>query len=376
MKILLLGSSIATGGAQRVLLDLAGWLYQQNIAVTAAFLYDREGLLTTWRQRYPFPVVCKNFWSGKSSPIYRAWRLLTEWFGLVRWMRQEQFSAVLTFTHDSNLVGLPAAWLARIPARYGSHHQRFPTLTEKKIRLHTCIINSQIASGLVAVSSYTRAQAIEEGIRPERIEVIFNGIDLQSLAGGSPAAVREEFLQGGEGPLVLAVGRLVQPKGYAYFIQAAAQVLTAFPRAVFCIAGDGPLRGELQQMVDNLGIASRVRMVGTRTDVPDLLAACDLYVLSSVDEGLPMALLEAMASGAAVVSTRIPGVQDIIIDGETGLQVPPADAEGLARTICAALSDAPLRKQLAQNGRKLVQEKFPLVRTGQQYLELLSRKNG
>lgn len=375
MKILLLGSSIATGGAQRVLLDLAGWLHRQNIPVTAAFFYDREGLLPGWQKRYPFPVVSRNFWNEKGSPFSRVWQLLMEWFGLVSWMRREQFSAVLTFTHDSNILGLPAAWAAGIPLRYGSHHQRFPTLSKKKIWWHTRIINSPIASGLVAISSYTRAQAVEEGIRPERIRVIFNGIDLEALTARDPAAVRAELLRGGSGPLVLAVGRLVEPKGYDYLVEAAAEVVRAFTGAVFCIAGDGPLRGRLEQLIDSLGISGQVRLLGTRKDVADLLAACDLYVLSSVDEGLPMALLEAMVAGAPVVSTRIAGVQDVIVDGETGFQADPANAASLAAAICRALSDEALREKLAQNGRRFVQEKFPLSTIGRQYLDLLSGKN-
>lgn len=375
MNILLLGTNITTGGAQRVLLDLAGWLYQQDIPVTAAFIFDRDGLLPAWQKRFAFPVNCLNAWMQDDRPLRRAKRLLVGWFHLIKWMRRERFSAILTFTHDSNILGIPAAWLAGIPVRFGSHHVRYPSLSKIKILLHTWIMNSHIASGLVAVSGFTRTQAIEEGVNPERIHIVHNGIDILSLTANHPASVRDEILSEGEGPLVVSIGRLVPQKGQSYFVKGAAEVLKTYPRAVFCIAGDGPLKSELLNLIGALGISSQVRLLGNRQDIPDLLAACDLFVLTSLYEGLPMVLLEAMSAGAPVICTNIPGVTDVITNGETGLLVPSQNVMHLAEAICRVLSDDALRRKISQNGKTLVQESFSLTRMGQQYLKLLGSKD-
>lgn len=371
MKILLLGTNITTGGAQRVLLDLAGWLHQRSIPVSAAFLYDRDGLLEVWQARYPFPIHCFHAWRLKDNPLMRFLRMLCRWLGMARWMRKERFTSILTFTHDSNILGLSAAWLAGVPSRYGSHHNRYPTLSPFRTRLHKFIINRHIASGIVAVSSFTRQQAIEEGIHPDRITIIHNGIDTGSLTPTDPQTVRQTLLSGGPGPLVLAVGRLVEQKGHAYFIHAAASLKADFPQAQFCIAGGGELHAELQSLVESMEAQASIRLLGMRGDVPDLLAAADLFVMASLYEGLPMALLEAMAAGTPAVSTDIPGVSDVVQDGESGLLVPPEDPAALAGAIRRMLQDPALRQRLADAGQARVAQLFTLDRMGQAYFDLL-----
>jgi glycosyltransferase involved in cell wall biosynthesis len=371
-KYLLLGSKAAIGGAQRVQLDLAGWLHGQGLRVVAAFFYDAEGLIPQYREKYPFEINCLDAWGSGGGLLGRLLRLARGWLELVRWLRRERFDAVLTFTHDSNLLGLTAAWLVGVPRRFGSHHGRFVTLSPLKKRLHAWLINSRLANGLVAVSEETRRQAMEEGVRPERVRVIINGVPLAPVSQSAARAARAELLPGMDGFLILNAARLVPEKGHRVLLQAAARVLRDFPNALFAIAGDGPLRADLTELAAELGIPHQVKLLGSRTDIPELLAASDLFVLSSLTEGLPMALLEAMAAGRAVVSTDVGGIRAALDDGRCGLLVPPDDASWLADALLRLLRDQRLRKRLAGCASEKARTDFSLEQMGIRYLNLLS----
>lgn len=374
MTILLLGTNITTGGAQRVLLDLAKDLHARHIPVRAAFFYDKDGLLPEWQKQYEFPIECFNAWSKDGNKVFRILRLVIAWCKLTWWIRNHKISSVLTFTHDSNILGLPAAALAGVPIRYGSHHVRYPSLSKMKILIHKWIINSRIASGLVAVSSFTREQAIEEGVKPSKIKIIHNGIRLPEVRSDKMDALKVEMKDFDDDLLVLTVGRLVAQKGQDIFIESAAAVLEQFPNAHFFIAGDGEQRDNLQALIEKLGVASQVHLLGNRTDIPELLALADVFVLSSRYEGLPMTLLEALASETPVLSSNISGVADVIVHEQTGILVPPENVPALAEGIMHLLSEEPLRMQLAQNGKELVQMRFSLDRMAENYLKILEGK--
>lgn len=370
MKLLLLGTNITTGGAQRVLLDLAGWLHAKDIKVTAAFFYDRDGLLSEWQSQFPFDLVCMDAWHQTDNIFQRGVRLVRGWFRLLRFMRAEHFSGILTFTHDSNILGLPAALLSGIPKRYGSHHVRYPSLSKLKIHLHSWVINSSLSSGLICVSTFTKEQALEEGINPEKISKIYNGIDPDTvkfnLEEQSETRIRVEEDQ----RIVLAVGRLVQQKGHEYLIRSAPEVMATLPEVSFYIAGDGPLLSSLSSLITSLKINDHFHLLGNRKDVPALLADADLFVLPSIFEGLPISLLEAMAAGLPVICTDIPATRDVIEEGINGVFVPPKDAGALSKAIIGLLSDQKSQEKLALKGKQLIQETFSLAKMGQQYLNL------
>src|SRR5262249_5244968 len=141
--------------------------------------------------------------------------------------------------------------------------------------------------------------------------------------------LRERLGAGPERPVVLTLGRLDAQKGYPVLLEAAAQL----PDADFAVAGEGPERDVLEDLAGRLGIADRVHFLGHRTDVPELLAAADVFALPSLYEGSSLAVLEAMAARRAVVSSAVGGTEELIEDGESGLLVPPGDAAALAGAI-------------------------------------------
>ncbi len=160
---------------------------------------------------------------------------------------------------------------------------------------------------------------------------------------------------------MLTTARLDAQKGLTYLLDAAALL----PDPMFAVVGDGPERAALEAQVAALGLRDRVRFLGYRSDVPELLAACDVFVLPSLYEGLPLALLEAMASGVPVVATAIGGVDEAVQDGVSALLVPPADARALGVAIRTLLDDPGLARQLGTTGMAVARRSFsvePMVR--------------
>ncbi len=177
-------------------------------------------------------------------------------------------------------------------------------------------------------------------------------------------------------PVVLTVARLDEQKGHRYLLEAAAQI----PDAQFVLAGDGPLRLSLEAQARSLGLEERVKFLGYRTDISDLLADCDVFVLPSLYEGLPLSVLEAMSAGRTVIATHIGGTDEAVIAGETGLLVPPADSVALAAAIRSVLADRSFAQRLAQAGRARVEREFSATTMVKQvtdvYTELLARHEG
>lgn len=368
-KLLLLGSQMETGGAQRLLLDQANWFTTNGWQVIAVFLYDKEGLHENWQSDAPYPIINLEAKKNGKNAFRNFLALIKGIVRLTRIMRSQHFNAVETFTHHANLIGLPLAWLYNIPKRVGSHHGHilgFPKFLEKS---HAWVVNI-FATHLVAVGQNVQIEAINEGIRKNKITVIFNGVKLTET---SPQITRQkrESIGCKDGMLVLTAGRMTYQKAHTFYLKAAAQVLPKHPETIFALAGDGPLREELEEEARLLGITNNVRFLGIRSDVLHLMAAADIFALSSRWEGLPMVLLEAMGMGTVVVSTRGTSAEEVICNHENGELVEPEDAEALAIALDHLLSNNELRQQLASAGQETVLKGYTTHIMCQKYAELL-----
>jgi glycosyltransferase involved in cell wall biosynthesis len=223
-------------------------------------------------------------------------------------------------------------------------------------------------SRIVAVSEEVRQRLLKSGVRANKISMIRNGIDLRPFDRAS-AVVRHE-LGWDEDRIVGLVGRLAVEKGVDVFLHAAARVLAERPDTKFVIAGDGPDRAELDALIGKLGIRDQVRMLGRWANMPALYASLDIMVSASRREGLPIAILEGMASRLPLVATAVGAVPTVIQDGRTGLLVPAENPEPLAAAIIELLRDPARRQQLGFAARQLVEDEYSAERMTADYLRV------
>jgi glycosyltransferase involved in cell wall biosynthesis len=294
-------------------------------------------------------------------PILDARATLALW----RLLRRERPAIVHTHTSKAGAVGRLAAWLARVPVVIHTPHGHIfygycGTVASAIIRLFERLL-AKITDRIVTLTDRGAQEHVLYKIAgQEKFATIHSGIDLAHFRSVlvDPAIKRKELGLPPEGPIVGTVGRLVPIKGLQWLLKAAPGVLADFPQACFVIIGDGPLLGELRQLTATLGIGLHVVFVGAREDVPECLAALDLFVLPSLNEGMGRVLLEAMAVGCPVVATRVGGIPDIVADGTTGLLVPPRDDRALAEAILTLLRDRSRRAAYGEAARRHVDGRF------------------
>lgn len=199
--------------------------------------------------------------------------------------------------------------------------------------------------------------------RPGRVRTIPNGVDLARFAPREPPPALRPALGIPEGvPVVASVGRFVAYKGYDHLLEAVRLVLDARPDVHWVLVGDGELRGALEARCRDLDLDARVRFTGWREDVPDLLALCAVFVLASLGEHFGRVLVEAMAMARPVVATDAGGVPEIVVPGETGLLVPPAQPKALAEAVLALLEDPGRAAAVGAAGRRRAEAEFSLAR--------------
>jgi glycosyltransferase involved in cell wall biosynthesis len=225
--------------------------------------------------------------------------------------------------------------------------------------------------GVVAVSEDVRGQLLRAGVSPNKVRLIRNGIDLTPFAGAVPS-LREQYSSAvDQGRMVVGlVGRLAREKGIDVFVQAAQLVLQQMPGTLFVIVGDGEQRAALESLISTLNLNEQVKLLGSRSDMPQIYASLDLMVSASRQEGLPIAILEGLASGRALIATPVGAVQTVVRDGATGVLVPVEDVTQLSGAIVRLLRDKELRNALGAAGRQLIADEFSAERMARDYLQV------
>jgi glycosyltransferase involved in cell wall biosynthesis len=335
-------------GAERALLTLIGGLDRTRWRPTLAH-HPAPGIEPLVREARRLGA---QTWSVSPMPHGAVGLMRAPAFARgLRQRRADVFHAHLTWPLAAK-TALLAALAARVPAVLATVQLHMDVPVTRGMALQQRLIGAG-ADRMLPVSEHN-ARRLASMLRwpADKLEVIHNAIDPAAYVRPADPALRRSLA--GDLPLVLTVARLDEQKGHRHLLAAAAQV----PEAVFVIAGDGPERAALGKLAARLGIAERIRFLGERTDVPDLLAVCDLFVLPSLYEGLPISVLEAMAARRAVVATTAGGTAEAVLDGECGLLVPPADPHALAAAVSRLLSDEGLRSALADAGQARVMSHF------------------
>jgi glycosyltransferase involved in cell wall biosynthesis len=354
-RVFFLVDSLEIGGTETQAVELALRLDPARYAVTLGCLRMAGPLLAKLKGS-TVSVMEWNARGGVNSPrgVYQILRL-------ARFLRRGRFDVVHTHDLWSNLLGIPAARLASAPVIISSRrdlaHLAWYTPRRRKILRYLQALSSAV---LVNSSQISEQLVREDGFRPEFIRVVHNGIDLDRFSHLAPD--RERLFPGLENcTLIVCTGNMHSDiKGHPTLIEAAQHICAKFPQVKFVLIGDGRRRAEVESKIVDLGLEQKILLLGSRLNIPELLACCDIAVLSSRAEGFSNALLEYMAVGLPVVATRVGGNVEIIQHRTNGLLVSPDDPVDLGGAISCLLENPTLASQLGTAARERVRRYFGL----------------
>lgn len=283
---------------------------------------------------------------------------------LRRLFRQARVAVVQTHHLASLVYAGPAARLAGARLVH-VEHEHFTFTHPRSRRLLKAL--APICHRLVVVGHEIKDFLVREvGLRPASITVIPNGVDLDMYKPASHPSC-EKLGYDADDRLIGHVARLEPVKGQSVLLHALRAVLERHPSARLIIVGDGSAKSDLTELAATLGIAKRVDFLGLRGDVADLLPHVELFALSSLNEGLPLSILEAMACGQPVVAPAIGEIPRVVQDGITGLTVPPGDPQALAASITTLLDHPDQTRAMGNAARRLMEEQFNLDQTVRRY---------
>ncbi len=296
-------------------------------------------------------------------PKWRVGRLMR----LAQELRTNRPDILHCWMIHSNIIGRLIGRMTRVPKivvsrRSDKNGSRWATV------LNRWLVNW--SDGMIAVSESTKAAELAEtGIDSARVTVVPNGIDASMFENKPSAADRQQLRDSlgydNETILIGSVGRLTEAKGYPDLLNAFKTVSATLPQARLLIAGKGHLEAALKAQAKQLGIGERVQFPGVRSDIPQLLDALDLFAFSSHWEGMPNALMEAMAAGLPCVATAVSAAPELIDNGLHGILVPPKQPAKLAEAILKIANDGPLGDRLGQAAQQRILSEFTLANTAQ-----------
>jgi glycosyltransferase involved in cell wall biosynthesis len=289
---------------------------------------------------------------------------------IARILREQQIDVVHTHNTESLIdggLGVLRAWTPRMV--HTEHGRAFPDKRRHMLAEH---VLSYATHRFVGVSEATSQDLIHfEKISRRKVVTIPNGIDASAFhADVDIAGKRAELGVPGEGPLIGLTARIVPEKGIEYLVEAMRPLAEEIPTLRLLIAGTGPLEAELKAQAAEAGLEEQIRFLGVRRDIPELLRVLDVFVLCSVREGLPMAILEAMAAECPVVATDVGGIHTVIEHDVNGLLVPPRDPAALASAIARLLRDSALRRRFAERSLEIFRQGYSAERMARRYESL------
>jgi glycosyltransferase involved in cell wall biosynthesis len=359
-------------GSENHLLTLLSALDKDRFDGHLCILVERQhiALLQEYARRLEKAGITVLFMTiRKYLNLSVVWRLRT-------YMLQEKFHIIHTHLIHADLYGTLAAKLAGVKTIISSRHN------DDRFRNSLPIIwfNRFLArwqTKLIVISDWIGKFLQEvEGIPTAKIVRIHYGLDPKEIeAKANPRYVRQQFNIPESAPVIGTIGRCDDQKGQIYLLKAVRQIVESFPALRVLIIGDGVLRPELEQWTKEHGLADNMIFTGYRTDAIELLSGFDLFVFPSLWEGLGLVLLEAMALKKAIIASNVSAIPESVLDGKTGLLVPPKDVDALAGAIRKLLNALGLARTFGEAGYTHLQQEFPVKKmistTEAVYLEVL-----
>ena len=291
---------------------------------------------------------------------------------LVRLIRERGISLLHTHGHKSDVLGLVAARITGIPVVATAHgyHEAL-----RRIRFYRVldVIAFRGFARVIAVSEAFRRELIGMGVPASKVVTIHNAIDAEafrlSASEQGPTVLRRLGLSQND-RVVSNVARLIPEKGHFDFLRAAERVARRFPSVRFLVVGEGSLRPDLENLAAEMGLSDRVRFLGHRRDVATLMQISEVVVLSSIREYFGNVLVEAAAMSKPVIATGVGGVPEIVVDGQTGLLVPPGDPLALAQAMERVLGDPDRASGMGRRAMALIEDRFSVASVAQATAEV------
>lgn len=344
-RILFLSTGLNCGGAEMQIFHLAKGLQARGWQAQVVAMLS-GGSIAEMFEESSIPV--HDLGIRRGVPDIRAFMRLRK---IILMFRPDVVHSHMT---HANLLARMTRAICPIPVLVNTIHNmtEHRRWTELAYKMTNSMADLTTIICQAAAERYVKIGAVAAN----RVQVVVNGLPIEQFRpdSRSRAAIRQE-LEISEEFVWLAVGRMEAPKDYGTLVRAVAQTRNG----LFLVAGDGPLRREMEQLAAELRVLDRIRFLGIRRDVPRLMAAADAYVMSSAWEGLPMVLLEAAASGLPIVATNVGGNSAIVRDGISGYVVPPCDPQALARAMQRMQMD-PARPTMGSVARDFVEKHFSL----------------
>jgi glycosyltransferase involved in cell wall biosynthesis len=330
-----------TGGLERLLVEFARHADRDRFDLRFLSMSSR-GRVSDELEALGWPVTALEEPPGRRPGlVLRIARLFRRW------------DAGVVHTHNNGplIYGASAARIARVGRVFNTRHYGQYLDTSRR-ELLAVRLASRLVDKVVCVSDDSALVAARDGISPGKLRTIWNGIDVQRFSYTGPRP---------DGPIVV-VARLSPEKDVETLIRAVAIASDGSPPLRLEVAGDGPCRPDLERLTHDLGLSERVRFLGEVQDVPGLLARASLFVLPSRTEGISLTLLEAMARGLPVVATRVGGNSQVVVEGETGLLVPPQDPTSLAEALVRLRGSRDGMRRMGVEARRRVEALFEVRR--------------
>jgi glycosyltransferase involved in cell wall biosynthesis len=360
VKILRVITRLNIGGPaiNAILLTTAlndGTVFQSTLV--AGMTAAREGDMLDLARAHTVKPVMLPALGREISPLDD----LTSLARMVRLIRQLKPDVVHTHMAKAGTVGRLAARICGVPLVVHTYHGHVfhSYFSPAKTRMFLTIERALglATDRIVVVGDGQRDELASYGVAPlMKLVPIRLGLELSQFLNVEQARgeLRHELGIDPDAPVVGIVARLVPIKAHEDFFKAAALIRAALPQAEFLVIGDGERRHELELLVEAMGMSSHVRFLGWRRDVARIYADLDVVALTSHNEGSPVSLIEALASARPVVSTAVGGVPEVVVNGLTGLTVPPSDAAAFTEAVVRLIKDEPLARRLGAAGRKHV----------------------
>ena len=362
MKILQVAYRSKISGGEKVLFDLAMSMEERGHEVSV--VCPDPGQLPDELRKAGIESTIIPF--HKTYDIRAARRL-------AQFIKSKKIDVLHSHGMLTNIISRVAGKMANVPVSVSTEHltmelgrggRSTETIERLKARYYRMLDNytSRYNQQVIAVSNAVRDDLVEQGIPVSRITVIQNGINIPDIDPAAGNRIRLELGIKPEETVVGAVGRLSPQKDYPTLLRAFKEVNKSCPDAVLMIAGEGHLRKNLEKLADDLGIGERVKFLGYRSNVLEIVSSFDIYVLSSLWEGLPLAVLEAMAMEKPVVATSVPGTAEAVNEGETGFLVPLRDYQSLSRRLIYLADNPDKARLMGEAGRRRWKDCFSLTR--------------